>query len=53
MAARLAAQTFTVEPQPDEASVVKMPEGGWDKANPAPKPAKKPRAIEPLRITPS
>ena len=54
MAARLAAQTFTVAPQPDEASVVKTPEGGWDRANnAAPKPAKKPRAIEPLKITPS
>jgi localization factor PodJL len=54
MAARLAAQTFTVAPQPDEASVVKTPEGGWDRANnTAPKPAKKPRAIEPLKITPS
>ncbi|MES1155981.1 MAG: hypothetical protein ABUL48_06080, partial [Pseudorhodoplanes sp.] len=53
MAARLAAQTFTAEPQPDEASVVKTPEGGWDRATAAPKPAKKPRAIEPLRITPS
>jgi localization factor PodJL len=54
MAARLAAQTFTPERQPDEASNVKTPEGGWDKANAtAPKPAKKPRAIEPLRITPS
>jgi localization factor PodJL len=52
-AARLAAQTFTVEPQPDEASTVKAPEGGWDRANAGPKPAKKPRAIDPLRITPS
>lgn len=53
MAARLAAQTFAVERQPDEANMVKTPEGGWDRANAAPKPAKKPRAIEPLRITPS
>jgi localization factor PodJL len=54
MAARLAAQTFTAAPQPDEASVVKTPEGGWDRTNnAAPKPAKKPRAIEPLKITPS
>lgn len=52
-AARLAAQTFTPERQPDEASIVKTPEGGWDRANASPKPAKKPRAIEPLRITPS
>ncbi len=53
MAARLAAQTFTAERQPDEANVVKAPDGGWDRAGAAPKPAKKPRAIEPLRITPS
>jgi localization factor PodJL len=54
MAARLAAQTFTVAPQPDDANVVKAPEGGWDRSNTAaPKPAKKPRAIEPLKITPS
>ncbi len=54
MAARLAAQTFTVEPQPNDASVVKTPEGGWDRANnAAPKPAKKPRTVGPLKITPS
>ena len=52
-AARLAAQNFTPERQPDEANIVKTPEGGWDRANASPKPAKKPRAIEPLRITPS
>jgi localization factor PodJL len=54
MAARLAAQTFTTEPQPDEANVVKVPDGGWERATTGAKPApKKPRAIEPLRITPS
>ncbi len=54
MAARLAAQTFAVEPQPHDASVVKAPEGGWDRANnTTPKPAKKPRTIQPLKITPS
>ena len=52
-AARLAAQNFTPERQPDEANIVKTPEGGWDRANATSKPAKKPRAIEPLRITPS
>jgi localization factor PodJL len=30
VAAKLAAQTFTVEPQPFEAISVKVPAGGWD-----------------------
>jgi localization factor PodJL len=45
-AARLAIQTFTPEPQPDEAVNVASPAGGWDSA-PAPaagKPAVKPAA---------
>jgi localization factor PodJL len=53
-AARLAAQNFVPERTPDEANTVKAPDGGWDRVQSgAPKPAKKPRAIEPLRITPS
>jgi localization factor PodJL len=44
VAAKLAAQTFTAEPQPDEATSVKAPPGGWDRpaaaAAPAPPPAK-------------
>ncbi|MEH2622962.1 localization factor PodJL [Bradyrhizobium sp. AZCC 1719] len=47
-AAKLAIQTFTVEPQPDEAVNVASPAGGWDSA-PAPatgKPAAKPAATK-------
>ncbi|MCK1638107.1 SEL1-like repeat protein [Bradyrhizobium sp. 157] len=47
-AAKLAIQTFTVEPQPDEAVNVASPVGGWDSA-PAPatgKPAAKPAATK-------
>jgi localization factor PodJL len=47
-AARLAIQTFTVEPQPDDAVNVAAPAGGWDSA-PAPatgKPGAKPAATK-------
>ncbi len=47
-AARLAIQTFTPEPQPDDAVNVASPAGGWDSA-PAPatgKPATKPAATK-------
>ncbi|NOJ48967.1 tetratricopeptide repeat protein [Bradyrhizobium archetypum] len=44
-AARLAIQTFTVEPQPDDAVNVASPAGGWDSA-PAIKPAAKPAATK-------
>jgi localization factor PodJL len=47
-AARLAIQTFTPEPQPDDAVNVASPAGGWDSA-PAPatgKPAAKPAATK-------
>jgi localization factor PodJL len=42
VAAKLAAQTFTAEPQPDEAVNVKGPPGGWDRpaSAAAPAPAK-------------
>src|SRR5262249_50679417 len=30
VAAKLAAQTFTIDPQPEEATTVKVPSGGWD-----------------------
>ena len=39
-AARLAIQTFTVEPQPDDAVNVAAPVGGWDAAPAQPTPAK-------------
>ena len=35
VAARLAVQTFTVEPQPEDAIAVKAPAGGWEQAAPA------------------
>ena len=48
-AARLAVQTFTAEPQPEDAVIVAVPAGGWDNA-PAQaesaKPAAKPVAIK-------
>lgn len=40
VAAKLAVQTFTVEPQPQEAVAVPAPAGGWDQAGTAPAPAK-------------
>jgi localization factor PodJL len=52
VAAKFAAQTFTVESQPEEATTVKAPGSGWDQpaaaATPAPAPAKQkavPRGI--------
>jgi localization factor PodJL len=48
-AARLAIQTFTAEPQPEEALVVATPAGGWDNAptqGEAAKPAAKPIAAK-------
>jgi localization factor PodJL len=42
-AAKLATQTFTPEPQPEEAGAVGAPAGGWDVATTA-KPAAKPAA---------
>ena len=43
-AAKLAIQTFTPEPQPDDAINVAGPAGGWDAAPAAPKQAVKPAA---------
>jgi len=43
-AAKLAIQTFTPEPQPDDAINVASPAGGWDAAPAAPKQAAKPGA---------
>jgi len=47
-AAKLAIQTFTAEPQPDDAVNVLAPAGGWDAASvpTAAKPAAKPAAIK-------
>jgi localization factor PodJL len=46
VAARLAVQTWTADPQPDEAVTVKAPPGGWDAANPHPA---KPKAAAPVQ----
>jgi localization factor PodJL len=51
-AAKLAIQTFTAEPQPDDSVTVATPPGGWDAAPAtaaAPKPAAKPAATK--RVT--
>ena len=50
VAARLAVQTFAVEPEPEEAISAKAPPGGWDEAS-SPKPASKakPKATTPRR----
>jgi localization factor PodJL len=45
-AAKLAIQTFTAEPQPDDAANVPTPAGGWDSA-PAPAASTKP-AVKPV-----
>jgi localization factor PodJL len=44
IAARLAVQTWTVDPQPDEAINVKVPATGWDRAAPSAPPKMKPTA---------
>jgi len=45
VAAKLAAQTFTIDPQPEEATIVKVPPGGWDQpvsaGTPEPTPSKR------------
>jgi localization factor PodJL len=46
MGARLAAQSWTADPQPEEATTVKQPAGGWEQASARqakPKPAARPR----------
>jgi localization factor PodJL len=48
MAAKLAAQTFTAQREPDDATNLKTPPGGWDRATAAAQPAKpKPRPRAP------
>jgi localization factor PodJL len=44
VAARLAVQTFTADPPPEEAMTVKTPPGGWDRTQPAAAPAAPARA---------
>jgi localization factor PodJL len=53
VAAKLAAQTFTAEAQPDEAVNVKAPPGGWDRpaAAAAPAPAKQQKSAPAPRRT--
>ncbi len=48
-AARLAVQTFAAEPQPDEATTVKGPAGGWEPAASAPP---TPTRLKPARSAP-
>jgi localization factor PodJL len=45
VAARLAAQTFTVDPQPEDAVTVSTPPGGWDRPLPV-----RPKAAIPRRM---
>jgi localization factor PodJL len=52
-AARAATQSFSPQPQPDDAVTVLAPPGGWDKPTAESAPAKKPRAGGSARVTPS
>ncbi len=53
-AARTAAQTFTPQPQPDEAVMAPAPQGGWDRPAAETAPAlKKPRTSGGARVTAS
>ena len=49
-AARLAVQTWTPEPQPDEAVAVKIPPGGWDRPASASQPKVKPPVGMPRKL---
>jgi localization factor PodJL len=54
VAARLAAQTWTADPQPEDTVDVKVPPGGWEKPAAAPHPAKvKPGVGAPRKLTPT
>lgn len=44
IAARLAAQSWTAEREPEEATTVKAPAGGWDEVTPVVNPKSRPRA---------
>ena len=49
-AAQQAVTTFVAEPQPEDATVVPEPSGGWDHAATAPPPQGKPRPAGPLSL---
>jgi localization factor PodJL len=51
-AATVAVQTFTAEPQPEEAIAVKAPAGGWDAPAQAQPPSSKPKTAAPRRVGP-
>jgi localization factor PodJL len=52
MAARLAVKTWTVEPQPEEATTVKPPPGGWDRDTPPASAKRRPRNGGPTKLGP-
>ncbi|MPZ56136.1 MAG: hypothetical protein GEU91_06465 [Rhizobiales bacterium] len=52
MAARLAVKTWVVVLQPDEATTVKTPPGGWDQDEPLPQAKRRPRNSAPLKLRP-
>ena len=52
VAARLAAQTWTPDPQPDEAVVVNAPAGGWDRPTTMARPKVKPPVGMPRKLGP-
>jgi localization factor PodJL len=45
-AARIAVQTWSPQPQPDDATSVKMPAGGWDHPTAGAKPKPRPNAAK-------
>ena len=49
-AAQQAVKSFVAEPQPDDATVVPVPAGGWDNAAGAAAPHAKPRPVGPLSL---
>lgn len=51
--ARAAVQSFSAQPQPEDAISVQTPPGGWDKPAADNTPAKKPRAGSVARLTAS
>ena len=52
-AARKAVQSFTPQPQPDDAVTVTAPPGGWDRPTAESAPGKKPRAGSVVKVTAS